>query len=176
MVNYCKYDGAFTFIYSPRVGTPAAKLYEKDKDILTEKIKEERLYRLNDLINEYSNKSNKKMEGKTYKVLVEGISTKEEMVYGYTETNKLVNFKGNEDLIGKRVTTEGSSYVWIPRYTTTSLSENDADIIFSNVTNDVTSANGETYILPSAFTYTEGSDSVELPGIWVSKYEASFDR
>ena len=103
MVNYCKYDGAFTFIYSPRVGTPAAKLYEKDKDILTEKIKEERLYRLNDLINEYSNKSNKKMEGKTYKVLVEGISTKDEMVYGYTETNKLVNFKGSNDLIGKIV-------------------------------------------------------------------------
>ena len=103
MVNYCKYDGAFTFIYSPRVGTPAAKLYEKDKETLTEEMKEQRLYKLNDLINDYSNKSNKKMEGNIYKVLVEGFSNKEGMVFGYTETNKLVNFKGNESLIGKIV-------------------------------------------------------------------------
>lgn len=102
MVNFCKYDGAFTFIYSPRIGTPAAKLYENDKTTLEEK--EQRLYRLNELINNYSLESNKKMLNNNYKVLVEGISNKEDMLYGYTETNKLVNFKGNTNLIGEIVT------------------------------------------------------------------------
>ena len=102
MVNFCKYDGAFTFIYSPRIGTPAAKLYENDKTTLEEK--EQRLYRLNELINNYSLESNKKMLNTEYEVLVEGLSNKEDMLYGYTETNKLVNFKGNTDLIGEIVT------------------------------------------------------------------------
>ena len=101
MVNYCKYDGAFTFIYSPRVGTPAAKLMEKDNLTLEEK--EDRLHRLNEIINNYSLESNKKMEGKTYNVLVEGDSIKEDELFGYTETSKLVNFTGNRDLIGKIV-------------------------------------------------------------------------
>ena len=102
IVNYCKYDGAFTFIYSPRVGTPAAKLFESDKTSLKEK--EERLQRLNELINNYSLESNKKMLNHEYKVLVEGESNKKGMMFGYTETNKLVNFKGKSDLIGKIVT------------------------------------------------------------------------
>ena len=101
MVNYCKYDGAFTFIYSPRVGTPAAKLMEKDSLTLPEK--EDRLHRLNEIINNYSLESNKKMEGKTYKVLVEGDSIKEDELFGYTETSKLVNFTGSRNLIGKIV-------------------------------------------------------------------------
>ena len=101
VVNYCQYDSAFTFIYSPRVGTPAAKLFEEDKTPLS--VKEERLYRLNELINNYSLASNKKMVGKEYLVLVEGESSKKGMMYGYTETNKLVNFIGNKGLIGKIV-------------------------------------------------------------------------
>ena len=101
MVDYCKYDSAFTFIYSPRVGTPAAKLYESDNTPLD--VKEERLYRLNDLINSYSLANNLKCLGKIEKVLVEGLSNKEGEVFGYTETNKLVNFKGNDSLIGKIV-------------------------------------------------------------------------
>ena len=101
MVNYCQYDGAFTFIYSPRVGTPAAKLYESDQTSLEEK--EQRLYRLNELINNYSLESNKRMLNNTYPVLVEGLSNKENMLFGYTETNKLVNFAGKSDLIGKIV-------------------------------------------------------------------------
>ncbi len=101
MVNYCKYDSAFTFIYSPRVGTPAAKLYEKDNTTL--EVKENRLYQLNKLINDYSLKNNNKLVNTIQKVLVEGLSNKENEVFGYTETNKLVNFKGKEDLIGKIV-------------------------------------------------------------------------
>ena len=100
-VKYCQYDGAFTFIYSPRVGTPAAKLSQSDKTTLEEK--EQRLYRLNELINNYSLESNKRMLNNSYPVLVEGFSNKEGMLFGYTETNKLVNFKGKENLIGKIV-------------------------------------------------------------------------
>ena len=101
MVNYCKYDSAFTFIYSPRVGTPAAKLMESDLTPLEEK--ENRLYKLNELINSYSLTSNQKLLNTTQLVLVEGLSSKEGELFGYTETNKLVNFKGNIDNIGKIV-------------------------------------------------------------------------
>ena len=107
MVNYCKYDGAYTFIYSPRVGTPAAKLALDDKTPLS--VKEDRLYRLNELINNYSLESNQKMLNKKVSVLTEGYSNKEGMMYGYTENNKLVNFKGSNDLIGNIVTVKITS-------------------------------------------------------------------
>ena len=99
IVEYCKYDSAFTFIYSPRENTPASKL----EDNITLKEKEERLYKLNELVNKYSKEANLKMENKIYNVLVEGYSSKEGMLFGYTETNKLVNFKGTSDIIGKIV-------------------------------------------------------------------------
>ena len=99
IVNYCKYDSAFTFIYSPRVGTPAAKLFEKDTTPM--EVKEQRLYQLNELINTYSLESNKRMLNKKYSVLIEGESSKKGMLYGYTETNKLVNFNGTKELIGE---------------------------------------------------------------------------
>jgi len=98
VVNTCKYDSAFTFIYSPREGTPAAKM--EDKVSLEEK--EQRLYKLNEVINNYSLENNKKVIGNIEKVLVEGINEKDSAkLYGYTETMKLVNFKGDESLIGK---------------------------------------------------------------------------
>ena len=99
LVNYCKFDSAFTFIYSPRENTPASKL----KDNITLKEKEERLYELNELINKYSKESNEKMLNNIYSVLIEGESSKEGMLFGYTETNKLVNVKGTIDNIGKIV-------------------------------------------------------------------------
>lgn len=76
------------------------------------------------------------------------------------------------DLVGKAVTTEGSSYVWIPRYSATSLGETGSKIIFSNGIKDTTTLDGETYTVPSAFQY----DGLELTGIWVSKYEASLNQ
>lgn len=100
VVNTCKYDSAFTFIYSPREGTPAAKM--DDKIPLEEK--EKRLYELNELINNYSLMNNKKYIDKVEKVLVEGINEKDSSkLFGYTETMKLVNFEGSQDLIGKIV-------------------------------------------------------------------------
>ncbi|MCR5788159.1 MAG: tRNA (N6-isopentenyl adenosine(37)-C2)-methylthiotransferase MiaB [Bacilli bacterium] len=100
VVNHCEYDSAFTFIYSPREGTPAAKM----EDSIKLEEKECRLYKLNELINNYSLKNNKKYVGNTYDVLVEGINDKDSSkVFGYTETMKLVNFVGGEELIGKIV-------------------------------------------------------------------------
>ena len=103
VVNTCKFDSAFTFIYSPREGTPAAKM--DDKVSLEEK--ENRLYKLNDLINNYSLLNNKKNLGKVVEVLVEGINEKDSSkLFGYTDTMKLVNFEGSSDLIGKLINVE----------------------------------------------------------------------
>ena len=89
LVDECKFDNAFTFIFSTREGTPACKL--KDNTDLKEK--EQRLYRLNEVVNKYFLENNKKLENTVVKVLVEGTSEKKDMYYGYSETNKLINFK-----------------------------------------------------------------------------------
>lgn len=100
VVNTCKYDSAFTFIYSPREGTPAAKI--DDKVSLEEK--EQRLYKLNELVNKYSLEHNKEYLNKDVEVLVEGLNEKDNTkLYGYTDTMKLVNFEGSSDLIGTLV-------------------------------------------------------------------------
>lgn len=100
IVNECKFDGAFTFAFSPREGTPAAKL--KDNTTLEEK--NERLHRLNEIVNKYSNEANQKMVGKIEKCLVTGISEKDSSKYmGYTENMKLVNIISKENIIGQIV-------------------------------------------------------------------------
>lgn len=100
LVRKAEFEGAFTFIYSPREGTPAAK-YE---NILTEDDKKQRLLTLNKLINEGYAKGNKRFEGEVVEVLVEGVSDKKESVLtGYTPNNKLVNFEGDKSLIGTLV-------------------------------------------------------------------------
>lgn len=103
VVNYCKYDNAFTFIYSPRENTPAAKL----KDNVTLEEKEKRLYKLNDTVNKYFLENNKKMIGKIEEVLVEGISEKKkDNYYGYTRNHKLINFTGDNIKAGDIVNVE----------------------------------------------------------------------
>ena len=98
VVNTCKYDGAFTFIYSPRENTPAAKM----KNDLTEAEKEDRLHRLNELVNKYSKESNERMLNTIQKVLVIGVSEKDSnKVCGYTENMKLVNVTAPMDTIGQ---------------------------------------------------------------------------
>jgi len=90
LVNFCKFDNAFTFIYSKREGTAACKM----KDDTPIAAKERRLQQLNKVVNKYFLKNNKKLVNKTELVLVEGKSNKENNYFGYTETNKLINFKG----------------------------------------------------------------------------------
>ncbi len=103
VVDKCKFDGAFTFIYSPREGTPASKI----KDNIDLKIKEKRLQKLNEKINNYSLEHNKEYLGKKVKVLVIGTSEKGEgKMCGYTETMKLVNISGAEKDLGKIIEVE----------------------------------------------------------------------
>ena len=98
LAEECKYDNAFTFIYSPRENTPASKL----ADNVSLEEKEKRLYRLNEVVNEYFLENNKKLIGKVVPVLVEGVNTNgKDGLFGYTDTNKLINFKGDVSLTGK---------------------------------------------------------------------------
>lgn len=102
LVNYCKYDNAYTFIFSKREGTSACRLPRE----VSEEIKEDRLHRLNEVVNKYFLENNKKLEGRVLKVLVEGESSKENMYYGYSETNKLINFAGDNIKLGDIVDVE----------------------------------------------------------------------
>ena len=98
VVNELKYDSAFTFIFSPRVGTPA----ENMEDNVSLEEKEKRLHTLNELINKYAKEANMKYQDKVVPVLVEGISEKnKDYVMGYTDTMKLVNIKADKSYIGQ---------------------------------------------------------------------------
>lgn len=99
IVNKLKYDLAYTFIFSKREGTAAAKL--EDTTSLEEK--EERLQRLNELINKYAKENNLKYLNKETEVLLEEPSKKEGFLSGYTDTMKLVNVKASEEYLGKIV-------------------------------------------------------------------------
>lgn len=98
LVRHCKFDNAFTFIYSPRENTPASRL----TDNTPLEVKEKRLQELNQLVNQYFLENNQKKVGSIEKVLVEGKNENGKTdLYGYTETNKLINFNGSSDAIGK---------------------------------------------------------------------------
>ncbi len=98
VVNQCKFDSAFTFIFSKRAGTPAALM----EDNVSLEVKNKRLQTLNKLINKYSNEANMKYLNKEVEVLIEGVSEKNEnILMGYTDTMKLVNVEGAKENIGK---------------------------------------------------------------------------
>lgn len=110
MVDYCKYDNAFTFIYSPREGTPAAMI----EDAIPMKVKEERLQILNNKIAYYAKMNNLKYQDEIVEVLTDGPSKRDQRVFsGYTPQNKLVNFTGDNIDIGcfvKVKVTEAKSF------------------------------------------------------------------
>ena len=98
LVREVKYDAAFTFIFSPRPGTPAYRM----KDETPMEIKHQRFDRLKALIDELSTISAQKFVGKTCDVLFENISKKDsERISGYTPEGKLVHVSGTKDLIGQ---------------------------------------------------------------------------
>ena len=101
VVEKVKYDNAFTFIYSKREGTPAAKM----EDQIPEDVKHERFNRVLAKVNEILAGLNAQYVGKTVEVLIEGKSKTDESKFtGRTRQNKLVNFtvKNPEaDLLGK---------------------------------------------------------------------------
>lgn len=97
VVQKCKFDGAYTFIFSKRENTPAALMEDK----ISPREKEERLERLNKLINNYSKISNEKLVNTTQSVLIIGKSEKDKNKFaGYTEGMKLVNVSGVNINIG----------------------------------------------------------------------------
>ncbi len=103
LVDYCQFDGAYSFMYSPREGTPAARMDNQ----IDASVKKARLQELNDHINHWAKENNKKYLNKKVQVLCEGRSKKNADVYsGYSEENKLVNFTGKEGLENQIVEVE----------------------------------------------------------------------
>ena len=100
LVENVEYDQGFTFLYSIRKGTKAAEMNEQ----IPHDIKQERFQRLIDTMYDIFYKKNKECVGKTYEVLVEGISkNNSEILTGRTRGYKLVHFKGGKRNIGQLV-------------------------------------------------------------------------
>lgn len=100
LARVVRYDGAFTFIYSPRTGTPAADFAEQ----IAEPVKHERFESVLQVFNAIVIEKNTEMLGRTVTLLVEGPSRKSptEMA-GRDESNRIVNFEGTEADIGQMV-------------------------------------------------------------------------
>ena len=100
LINDIGFDRSFSFIYSPRPGTPAANL----PDDVSAEVKKARLARLQARINEMAAQISSAMVGSVQRVLVERPSTKDaSQLAGRTENNRVVNFSGHASLIGKFV-------------------------------------------------------------------------
>jgi len=100
LVEEVRFDSAFTFIYSPREGTPAARF----ADQVPEEVKKERIYRLIELQNKISAEHIQGLVGTKQEVLVEG--TDGQGLVGRTRTNRQVHFAGSQELMGELVTVE----------------------------------------------------------------------
>ena len=100
LINDIGFDMSFSFIYSARPGTPAADL----PDDVSEQEKKERLYILQNRINQMSQDISRKMFDTEQRILVEGPSKKNPMeLRGRTENNRVVNFEGPHSVIGQFV-------------------------------------------------------------------------
>ena len=95
-----EYDNIFSFIYSRREGTPAAKL----DFVLTDEEIHENFNKLLEVQNEISKRKNEAYVGRVEKVLVDGVSKNDETTLsGRCDSSKIVNFKGDKSLIGKYI-------------------------------------------------------------------------
>ena len=100
VVKKARYDSAFTFIYSKRSGTPAAKM----PDQVPEDVVKDRFNRLLNVVNEISKEKTLKLQGTVQEVLVEEENKKiEGFVSGRLSNNSVVHFRGDVSLIGKLV-------------------------------------------------------------------------
>ena len=100
LIRDLEFDQSFSFIFSPRPGTPAANL----PDDLPLAEKKERLMRLQSLVNDQAARISRRMVGTTQRVLVEGPSRKDpRQLAGRTENNRVVNFDGPARLVGEFV-------------------------------------------------------------------------
>lgn len=110
VVSKVHFEQVYMFIYSRRVGTPADKMENQVPD----EVKHERFNRLKKLAESQIAGNNQKYVNTIQKVLVEGKSkTNENMLTGRTETNKVVNFEGTDDMIGKIINLKiVSEHMW----------------------------------------------------------------
>ncbi|MBO9598594.1 MAG: tRNA (N6-isopentenyl adenosine(37)-C2)-methylthiotransferase MiaB [Cohnella sp.] len=100
IVREANFSSAYTFIYSPREGTPAAEM----ADDVPYEVKQKRLQRLNELIGELSLANHLELKGQIVEVLVEGESKNNpDVLSGRTRTNKLIHFRGKKEWIGQFV-------------------------------------------------------------------------
>ncbi|MCU1288408.1 MAG: (Dimethylallyl)adenosine tRNA methylthiotransferase MiaB [Acidobacteria bacterium] len=100
LVEYCEYDSAYIFKYSPRFGTPAAEM----QDTLTDVEKTNRFIALENVQKRNQTKSLKSFENSTVKVLAERKSNKPaDNFFGHTTCHKIVNFVSSKDVLGKIV-------------------------------------------------------------------------
>ena len=100
LVEELNFDNSFSFVYSPRPGTPAADM----ADDTPAELKIQRLMRLQKTIEAQALKISQAMVGTTQRVLVEGHARKDASeLAGRTDNNRVVNFAGNERLIGRFV-------------------------------------------------------------------------
>ncbi|MBP8215682.1 MAG: TRAM domain-containing protein, partial [Propionivibrio sp.] len=96
LIDDVGFDASFSFLYSPRPGTPAAELH----DDTPHEVQIERLMRLQQRIEELAQVVSKSMVGTVQRVLVEGLSKKDENeLAGRTDNNRIVNFVGNPRLV-----------------------------------------------------------------------------
>jgi tRNA-2-methylthio-N6-dimethylallyladenosine synthase len=100
LVAEVNFDNSYSFVYSPRPGTPAANL----PDDTPLSVKKDRLNRLQALLNNQSMAISEAMVGSIQTILVTGLSKKDaDKLSGRTENNRIVNFSGNKRLIGSFV-------------------------------------------------------------------------
>ncbi len=102
LIKTVQYDSAFTFIYSPRQGTPAAKMPNQ----IDETVKHARFDRMLNALNEIIIENNKKLVGRRYNVLVEGKTRDDAYLMGRTRNNRVINFAGDATLFGQFVDVE----------------------------------------------------------------------
>lgn len=100
LIEHVGFDTSFSFVYSPRPGTPAADL----EDLVDQKTKLARLARLQKTIEDHAASISRAMVGSVQRILVEGPSKKNpEELSGRTENNRMVNFVGNSRLVGQMI-------------------------------------------------------------------------
>ena len=96
LMKEVRYASAYTFIYSPRIGTPAARMVQVPHEIT-----QKRFLRLKEVVDDLTKESSDKMLGKTVEVLVEGVSKKDpNKLSGYSRNGKLIHFEGPSYLTG----------------------------------------------------------------------------
>jgi len=97
LVEAVEFDRSFSFAYSPRPGTPALSM----GDSVPNKVKQERLMRLQELLNTQALRISERMVGTIQRILVEGPSRKDpNLLIGRTENNRLLKFVGPSESIG----------------------------------------------------------------------------